>query len=65
MRKKNRQVKMTLDIPEQFKDDDDFLDAFGEKLDEVGWNFVLMDETDVPVTRVTLGDKEIVPEEEE
>lgn len=68
MRRKNRQIKMTLDIPEEFDNDEDFLDAFGCTLDSNEWVMrIQADEDDEPsevnISRVNMGDLEIEPEE--
>lgn len=72
MRRKNRQLKMTLDIPEQYEDDEEFMEAFMARLDTSNWKMGVGDKDDeelgiVPVTikRLTLGEIEIEPEEEE
>ena len=67
MRRKNRQIKLTLDIPEQYEDDEEFMNDFMETLDENGWHMKVQDEdgdvVEINVSRVNLGDIEIEPEE--
>ena len=68
MRRKNRQLKMTIDVPENYDNDEEFMEALQDTLDENGWRITIVDEDgelDVPFNRLTLGDIEIEPEEEE
>ena len=68
MRRKNRQIKMTIDIPDSYDNDEKFMEDLRDTLDENGWRMVIEDEDgelDVPLNRITLGDIEIEPEEEE
>ncbi len=71
-RRKNRQLKMVVDVPEDFDSDEEFMDAFMSKLDMpaddgTSWQFTLGDDNDVPVpiNRVTLGEVEIEPEDDD
>ncbi len=68
MRRKNRQIKMLIDLPVTHDDDEAFMGDLQETLDEHGWSMVVIDEngdkTEIPVNRVTLGDIQIEPEEE-
>lgn len=69
-RRKNRQVKMTLSIPDEYKDEESFMQDFMDKMDRTGWDLSLDDadgETciEVPVSAIQLGDIEIGPDEEE
>jgi len=67
MRRKNRQIKFMIDIPDEYEDDETFMGDFQETLDENGWSMVIENEDgetlDVPLNRITLGDVEIEPEE--
>lgn len=69
MRRKNRQIKFTIDIPDQYADDEAFMSDLQETLDEQAWLMAVVDDEDiemeVPINRITLGDIEIEPEEEE
>jgi len=66
MRRKNRQVKMTLDIPEGYNSDDEFMQALMYVLDNMEWHLnLLSDGTAATVNRVQLGDVVIEPEDEE
>ena len=68
MRRKNRQIKMTIDLPGDYEDDETFMQDFQETLDEHGWSMVVVDEDgdkiEIPIKSVTLGGIEIEPEEE-
>ena len=67
MRRKNRQIKMLIDIPDEYEDDEQFMIDFRDTLDETDWSMVIFNEdeqkVEVPVNRITLGDVEIEPEE--
>ena len=68
MRRKNRQMKLLVDIPDEYDDDETFMTDFRDTLDENGWDMVIVNEdeekVEVPLNRVTLGDVDIEPEEE-
>ena len=72
-RRKNRRLEMTVDIPVAFKDDEEFLEALADKMDDSGWIMQLEEDEDedgtyvtpVPINRVKLGDLEFSPEDEE
>lgn len=67
MRRKNRQIKFLIDIPDDYEADDKFMEDFRDTLDENGWSMVIVNEDEetieVPISRITLGDVEIEPEE--
>ncbi len=71
MRKKNRQMKVTFDIPDYFDDEETFLLAFRDRLDgeKVDWKMSVEnsegDNVPFSVSKITLGDIEIEPEEGE
>lgn len=62
MRRKNRQVKLLLDIPADFEDEEDFMTALMERMDETGWQLHVDGEV-VNIGRAELGDIQIEPEE--
>lgn len=68
MRRKNRQIKMTLDIPEAFADDEAFMLALADRMDESNWTVKVLDDDDIEhtsaVSVIVLGDVSIEPEEE-
>lgn len=67
-RRKNRQIKMVVDVPEEYDSDEVFMEDFMDKMDgSAEWQFLLGEDNDIPVpiSRVTLGEIEIEPEEEE
>lgn len=39
MRRKNRQLKVTVDVPVSFMDDEDYLLSVQDELDETDWSF--------------------------
>ena len=64
MRRKNRQVKMMLDIPERYDSEEEFMEAFMEVLDNTGWELsMLTDGTAATVHSVQLGEVLIEPED--
>lgn len=69
MRRKNRQVKMSLDIPESYESDEDFMNDFMNIMDSVDWEMKVLDDdgeaVDVPLNSITLGDTLIEPEDED
>lgn len=69
MRRKNRQIKMTLDIPEAFEDDEAFMLALADRMDESEWTVKVLDDDDIEhtagVSVIVLGDVSIEPEEED
>ena len=69
MRRKNRQIKMTLDIPEAFEKDEDFMFALADRMDESNWTVKVVDEDGIEhtaeVSEVVLGNVSIGPEEED
>lgn len=68
MRRVNRQIKMTLDIPAKYEDDEAFMVAFMDVLDNTDWALSLEVEDgrtiSATVHRVQMGDVVIEPEEE-
>lgn len=68
MRKKNRQIKITLDIPEQYENDEDFVQDLAEQMDAIDWKLNVEDEDGIvlkcPISKIQLGELEIGPEEE-
>jgi hypothetical protein len=70
MRRKNRQVKMTLSIPEEYDTEEDFMESLMQKMDLAEWQLQLDEDeagdvTLVPVSKMQLGDIEIGPEDED
>ena len=69
MRRKNRQIKMTLDIPEAFENDEAFMLALADRMDESNWTVKVLDDDDIKhdagVSAMVLGDVGIAPEEED
>jgi len=69
MRRKNRQIKMTLDIPEAFADDEAFMLALADRMDESDWTVKVIDDDSIEhtaaVSVMVLGDISIEPEEED
>lgn len=77
MRKKNRQLKVTIDIPDQFEDDTGFMEALQDTLDakseDGGWCIRIDDdpnphspgEVDVTIRSISLGDVLIEPADDE
>lgn len=80
MRRKNRQIRVTLDIPEVFEDDETFMICFRDRLDELAketespWCITVIDPTDeddnpenmqVPISKISMGELEIEPEDED
>ena len=63
MRRKNRQIKLMVDIPPEYKDEEEFMFALADRLDETGWN-LKVDDNDMPITEARLNDFVIEPEEE-
>lgn len=63
MRRKNRQIKLMVDIPPKFADEEEFMEAFMDRLDDVNWK-MSVDGTNLHITRAELGDIMIEPEEE-
>ncbi len=75
MRRKNRQLKLILDIPEEFETEEDFMRSLMHRMDSTDWQLDLQtdpededEDADLvfpPVHRITLGEIEIEREEEE
>ena len=79
MRKKNRQLKITIDIPDQFENDEDFMEALQDTLDakcDAEWRILLLSGEDdydtgdmgsieVTLHSIQMGDVLIEPEEED
>ena len=70
-RKKNRQLKVTINIPDEFESDEDFMEALQDSMDARGgddWGINLVGgeaEIEVTIRSIILGDVLIEPEEEE
>lgn len=63
MRWKNRQVKLTLDVPSGYEDDEDFIDAMAATLDGADWQMKLEGgEVAVQVSKIQCGDAVAEPE---
>ncbi len=67
-RRKNRRLEMTVDIPTEYADDEEFLNSLADKMDDVEWQMQLDEDengevTIVPINRLKLGDLEIDKEE--
>lgn len=69
MRRKNRQLKITIDIPDSYGTDEEFMEAVMERMDDQegdegrGW-CIRVDNQNVPISKILMGDIEIEPEEE-
>lgn len=75
MQRKNRQLKVNVNIPEQFESDEDFLEALRDAMDDDGvtidqWNLILLPEIDedgdtvLPINSIVFNGFGISPEEE-
>ena len=65
MRRKNRQMKMMIDIPECYETEDTFMEDLMCVLDNNNWKLGLLDDgTKATVHSVQLGEVLIEPEEE-
>ncbi len=62
-RRKNRRLELTVDIPGDYTNDEDFLNDLADRMDELDWVMV-MGTHDVDVNRIKLGDLEFDKEEE-
>lgn len=62
-RRKNRQLKVTFDVPDEYESDEDFMEFLMDKLDDpmtgVGWKVA-----DLPIKKILMGGIEIAPEED-
>jgi len=69
MRRKNRQLKITLDIPEQYDNDEAFCQDLADHMDAIDWLMNVDDEhgdtQKCPISKIQLGGLEIEPEEED
>ena len=71
MRRKNRQIKMTVDIPDDYGTEEDFMADLMQKMDDTDWSIVLAEDEEadtcieVPVSKMQLGEIEIGPDEED
>lgn len=70
MRRKNRQIKMTVDIPDEYDSEDDFMESLMQKMDLSDWQLQLDEDeegevTEVPISKMQLGEIEIGPEDED
>ena len=66
MRRKNRQIKMLIDIPTIYATEEDFMEDFMERLDDAHWRMMFGPDTDpvsIAIAKVVLGELEIEPEE--
>ncbi len=68
-RRKNRRLELQIAIPVEYKDDEEFLEALADRMDEIDWIMQLDIEDDdtavnVPINRIKLGDLEFDKEEE-
>ncbi len=63
MRRKNRQIKMTVDIPEVYEDDEAFMEDLMDVMDTAEWKMKAGDNS-VSINSMVLGDVEIGPEED-
>jgi len=68
-RRKNRQMKLTITIPNTYANDEEFIDDLMAKLDSMGWVLQIggddHTDCDVYINCVGLGITEIKPEEDE
>lgn len=67
-RRKNRRLELTVDIPVEYANDDEFLNSLADKMDETDWQLQLDEEDDgtvtiVPINRIKLGELELNSEE--
>lgn len=63
MRRINRQMKVTFDIPATYTNEEDFALDLADKMDADEW-FFTMGDTDVDIKVITIGDIEIAKEED-
>ena len=61
MRRKNRQIKFTVDIPADCEDDGDFMEMLEDQLYDINWS-ANGEEDGIPINKVTMGDYVIEPE---
>ena len=73
MQRKNRQIKITFDVPAQFESDEEFLLALQDAMDEDGvtiddWKLVILPEDEdgdnisMPINKIHFNGFEIEPE---
>tara|TARA_R110000772_G_scaffold2839_1_gene10321 strand:- start:32503 stop:32712 length:210 start_codon:yes stop_codon:yes gene_type:complete len=69
MRRKNRQFKITCDVPAECQSDEDFAFMLQDTFDSNNWNCTVLDEHGekqlVPVGKVNFSEFELGPEGEE
>ncbi len=67
MRRKNRQFKVTVDIPEECETDEDFAYMLQDTMESNNWKVTVQDEDGnkfgCPVSKVHYADFELEPEE--
>ncbi len=61
-RRKNRRLEMTVNIPDDYANDEDFLNDLADAMDGLDWEIV-MGTHDVSVGKIKIGDVEIDAEE--
>lgn len=66
MRRRNRQIKVTMDLPEKYDSDEDFLADFEAHMDSIQWKMNIDDEdgntAKMPILKIQMGSFEIEPE---
>lgn len=65
MRWKNRQIKLYVNIPKSYQEDEDFAQDLAEVLDSNFWNVTVMKKgirQSIEVTKAVVGEIEIEPE---
>jgi len=66
LRRKNRQIKVTMDLPEKYASDEDFLMDFEAHMDAIEWKMNIDDEggetCKMPISKIQMGSFEIEPE---
>lgn len=63
-RRKSRQIKMTVNIPEEYDTEEAFMESLKKKMDDGGWMINLDEDAEgivtlVPVSKMQLGEIEI------
>lgn len=71
-RRKNRRLELTVDIPVEYADDEEFLNSLADLMDNVDWKLQLDEDEDdnnrvtvtvVPINKIKLGELVFAPEE--
>lgn len=60
--KKNRQLKLTVDIPADYDNDEDFLLDLADKLDDVDWVLPIKEGVHASISKAQIGENIVEPE---